>query len=355
MSDILSQEEIEALLNSLSSDDIAAMSSPEPAAEAAAPVAAAQTLGGKPNTLGGFGGSARSTSRTTIAYEVYDFRRPDKFSKDQLRTLQMLHETFARLAGSSLSAYLRTPASIDMISLEQVPYEEYLRSINQSAFTIMSLPPLTGQAVLEIEFSLIFSIIDRLLGGTGKSINRSVLTDIEKPLIKQIIERMFAALKSSWEGVVIVNPGIEGMETSAQFVQIAPPSDIVVTILFEVKVGNQRGAMSLCIPYLVLKPITQKLSAQKWFAAGTKKQSIQARKLLTYQLNHTRVDCAMELGHTKLSIKDFVALKEGDILRLDQKSDRDLIFTVGGLPKYEGRPALQGKNLVFTVSGGWEE
>jgi flagellar motor switch protein FliM len=264
-------------------------------------------------------------------------------------------ETFARLAGSSLSAYLRTPASIDMISLEQVPYEEYLRSINQSAFTIMSLPPLTGQAVLEVEFSLIFSIIDRMLGGMGKSISRNNLTDIERPLIRQIIERMFAAFKAAWEGVVIVNPGIEGMETSAQFVQIAPPSDIVVTILFEVKVGTQRGAMSLCIPYLVLKPITQKLSAQKWFAAGTKKQSTTARRLLSYQVNHVKVDCAVELGRTKLSMQDFVRLKEGDVLRLDRRSKDDIAFNVGGLPKYGGRPAMNGRNLVYTVSGAWQE
>jgi flagellar motor switch protein FliM len=344
MSEILSQAEIEALLNSLNSGDGApsvSVAAPEP--QLGTPVPAGSTMARKKST------------KTTISYEVYDFRRPDKFSKDQLRTLQMLHETFARLSGSSLSAYLRTPVSIDLISLEQVPYEEYLRTINQSVFTMMSLPPLTGQAVLEVEFSLIFSIIDRMLGGPGKSFNRSVLTDIERPLIRQVIERMFAGLKSAWEGVVIVNPGIEGMETSAQFVQIAPPSDVVVTILFEVKVGSQRGAMSLCIPYLVLKPITAKLSAQKWFASGNKKQSNQARKLLTYQINHTTVDCAVELGNARMQLKDFIRLREGDMIRLDRKSDDELTLNVGGLPKYVGRPAKNGKNLILNVTGPWEE
>jgi flagellar motor switch protein FliM len=341
VSDILSQEEIEALLNSLSSEDVTAMNNLTAPASTAAPT-----------------GSSRTSSRAqrpTVAYEVYDFRRPDKFSKDQLRTLQMLHETFARLAGSGLSAYLRTPVTIDLISLEQVPYEEYLRSINQSAFTIMSLPPLSGQAVLEIEFSLIFSMIDRMLGGPGKGLNRSNLTDIERPLVRQMIERMFAALKSAWEGVVIVNPGIEGMETSAQFVQIAPPNDIVVTILFEVKIGNQRGAMSLCIPYLVLKPITAKLSAQKWFAAGTKKQSHQTRKQLAYQVNHAKVDCTVELGKARLSVKDFLGIKKGDVLRIQRKTDEQLTLMVGGVPKFGGKPALNGKNIVFTVSEAWEE
>lgn len=333
MSDILSQAEIEALLTSLGSGADSA---------ATTPATNDRSIG-------------KRGARPTVSYEIYDFRRPDKFSKDQLRTLQMLHETFARLSGSGLSAYLRTPVSIDLISLEQVPYEEYLRTINQSVFTIMSLPPLTGQAVLEVEFSLIFSIIDRMLGGPGKAIARSVLTDIEKPLIKQIIERMFAALKSAWEGVVIVNPGIEGMETSAQFVQIAPPSDIVVTILFEVKVGNQRGAMSLCIPYLVLKPITAKLSAQKWFAAGNKKQTAHARKLLTYQVNHSKVDCSIELGQAMIAVDDFVKLKVGDMVRLNSRSDRDLRMLVGGQPKFEGTPARHGNKLVFNVSSPWEE
>lgn len=267
----------------------------------------------------------------------------------------MLHETFARLAGSGLSAYLRAPVSIDLISLEQVPYEEYLRSITQSVFTIMSLPPLTGQAVLEIEFGLVFSMIDRMLGGPGLAISRNVLTDIERPLIRQTLERMFSSLKVAWEGVVIVNPSIEGMETSAQFVQIAPPNDIVVTILFEVKVGNQRGAMSLCIPYLVLKPITTKLSAQKWFVNNSRKHSPIAKRMLTQQIQQASVDCSFELGKAHLVIKDFLRLKAGDILRLEQKTEKDLTMLVGKVPKYEGKPALNGKKLVFAVSNPIEE
>lgn len=345
MSEILSQAEIEALLNTLNSE----------AADAPAPVATAAPAKAAPGpTAPKSGGSAydpyHSKGRSNVAYEVYDFRRPDKLSKDQLRTLQMLHETFARLAGSSLSAYLRCPVQIDLISLEQIPYEEYLRSINQSVFSVLSLPPLTGQAVLEVEFGLVFSMVDRLLGGPGKAISRSNLTDIERPLVKQTIERMFSALKSAWEGLVIVNPGIEAMETSAQFVQIAPPNDISVTILFEVRVGNQRGAMSLCVPYLVLKPITTKLSAQKWFVNSSRRQSSTARKLLSTQVSQTHIDCSIRLGNAKLSIDRFLSLQPGDIVRLDQKTKRDITMLVSDVPKFFGRPALDGKNVVFSVT-----
>lgn len=345
MSEILSQAEIEALLNSLNSD----IEGPaQPAAmEPAGPIPGLP----KPDSTI----DNRALGRYSRPYEVYDFRRPDKFSKDQLRTLQMLHETFARLAGSSLSAYLRTPITMDLISIEQVPYEEYLRSISQSVFTVMSLPPLAGQAVLEIEFGLIFTMIDRMLGGPGRAIARNVLTDIERPLVRQTIERMFQTLKNAWEGVVVVNPTIEGMETSAQFVQIAPPNDIVVTILFEVKIGNQRGAMSLCIPYLLLKPVTAKLSAQKWFASSSKKQSTAARKLLSWQIHQAQVECAVRLGQANLSVREFLGLNPGDVVLLDQQTERDLLLLVGDVPKFEGKPALQGKKIVFSISNSIEE
>jgi flagellar motor switch protein FliM len=335
VSEILSESEINSLLRSLPD---------EGAGEAA------QAPAGSPKRIG-VPGAERRRTRSGAAFEPYDFRRPDKFSKDQLRTLQMVHETFARLAGSSLSAHLRTSVSLDLISLEQVPYEEYLRSISSSVFTIVSLQPLNGQAVLEVEFALVFAIIDRLLGGPGKAVQRSNLTEIERPLVETTIDRMFAALKAAWEGVVDVNPVVDGIETSSQFVQVAPPGDIVVTILFEVKVGNQRGAMSLCIPYLLLKPITTKLSAQKWFASGVKKANPQFRSQLAAQVEHTRVDCSVVLGEAKISARELVSLKAGDIVRLEQKTNEPILFRVANVAKLVGSPALQAKKLVFTVHG----
>lgn len=349
MSEVLSQAEIEALLKSLGGDQ----AETGPSASVASRQDMAQRAAKNSETSVRV--ASRLGSKQEVEYEVYDFRRPDKFSKDQLRTLQMLHETFARLASSSLSAYLRAAVNIDLISLEQVPYEEYLRSINSSVFTIMSLPPLTGQAVMEIEFGLAFSMVDRMLGGPGKTYNRNTLTDIERPLVRQSIERMFSALKTAWEGVVMVHPTVEGLETSAQFVQIAPPNDIVVMILFEFKMGSQRGAMSLCIPYLVLKPITTKLSAQKWFASGNRKANPETKRTLVSHVSHANVDCSIRLGKTRCSVKEFLSLREGDILRLDQRTANDLTMLVENQAKYAGKPAMQGKNLVFSVSNMLEE
>lgn len=340
MSDILSQDEIESLLSSLSDgNDSGGNASGSDKQESSAQSSSAS----QPN---------KRSSRSAVAYEVYDFRRPDKFSKEQLRTLQMLHETFGRLAGTNLSGLLRTNVSIDLISLEQVPYEEYLRSISSSVFTIFSIPPLSGQAAIEMEFDLIFTMIDKLLGGPGRSVKRQNLTDIEEPLFHQIVGKMFFALKSAWEGVVIVNPTIEEIETSSQFVQIAPPSDIVVSILFEVRVGDAHGALSLCIPYMVLKPITAKLSAQKWFAAtSNRKQTPAHRHALTGQLASAPVDVAIRMGKSRINVKDFLLLRKDDVIKLDQKVKQDMTLTVANQDKFHGTPSLNGNSIAFHING----
>jgi flagellar motor switch protein FliM len=338
--DILSPEEIEALLTSLATDaagDSAAEAEQEPQ--------------GAPSRTGGarsFG--AHESKRSNVSFELYDFRRPDKLSKDQLRKLHMLHETFARATSSALASYIRAPVQVELISVEQVPYEEYLRSINQSVFSILSLSPLSGQAVLEMEFSLMFTMIDRVLGGPGKAISRTSLTDIELPLCRQLLERILGALKSAWDPVVIVNPDVEVIETSSQFVQIATPNDIAVTILFELKVGAQRGAMSLCIPYLVLKPITQKLGAQKWITTTHRKRTDETRGVLSRQICQTSVPCHVELGTARLSIGEFLNLHIGDVLRLDQNREQDLKMHVVNTPRFAGRPALRGNKVVFKVT-----
>jgi flagellar motor switch protein FliM len=262
----------------------------------------------------------------------------------------MLNETFARLAGTGLSVYLRTPVSMELASLEQTPYEEYIRDLRQSAFVLTSLSPLSGQAIFEVEFEILFTLIDRLLGGPGKHFERNVLTDIEKPLVQQVLNRIFAAFRTSWEGIVTLNPIVEHIETNRQFVQITPPNDIVIVILFEVKIGEVRGAMSVCVPYLVLKPIAAKLTTQKWFVSGNRRQNENHYKALVHQVNSTSIECTVELGKTKMKTRDFLSLRKGDLIRLNQSTQGFLTLLIGGVPKFLGKPALDDKKLVFHIS-----
>ena len=338
MSDILSQSEIEQLLSSLSNE----VGSPS--------TSTGTSVGTPPKRQADPSAGHRMSHSSTVAYELYDFRRPDKLSKDQLRTLGMLHDTFARATGSSISALTRSSINVEMISMEQIPYDEYLRSISASVFGIVSLPPLSGQVVVEMETSLIFALVDKMLGGPGRPIERNNLTEIEKPLVKSILERILGALKQAWEAVIVVTPTIDGLETSSQFVSVAPPNDIVLVILFEVKIGDVRTAMSLCIPYLVLKPITVKLSAQKWFASSSRRHNPQTRRLMTSQVTNSTMDLSVLLGKSIMKFEDFYQIKVGDVIKLDQDTQKDLTLLIGNVPKYKGRPMMNGRKYVFSIT-----
>ena len=350
MADILSQAEIEALLASLSSDGDDGMPAP------AAPSLPKGAGGGaapkrEPSGFGGFSpGGAKRDNRAMMAYEVYDFRRPDKFAKDQLRTMQMLHETFARLFASSLSAYLRVPVHVDLVSVEQIPYDEYMRSLTNSIINVFSMAPLSGQALLEVEFNVILSMIDRLLGGPGSMTKgSSTLTDIEKALAESIINRALKDFHTAWEGIAQFTTKREYMETQSQFVQIVPPNDVIVSILFEIKVGEMRGAMSICIPYLLLKPITPKLSAQRWFASNTKNTGKNA-VTLAKRLEKTPVTCSVRLGSATISVEKLLELQVGDVVTLNRQQFEEVDVLIDGQIKYRGRPGIRGNKLAIHVN-----
>jgi len=327
VSDVLSKAEIESLIGTLSSE-----------AE------------GTPVRRPTQSESRPQRTRGVVAYEVYDFRRPDKFSKEQLRTLQMINEGFGRLAGSSLAANLRMPVSFELVTLEQVPYEEYLRGISSSAFILLSLPPLQGQAVLEIEFPVAFSMVDRLLGGPGRPFARQIFTDIEAPLVRELVGHLCQCLVAAWEGLAAIEPKVDGIEVSSQFVQISPPSDIVISSLFEVRMEDTRGALSLCIPYTMLKGVTSRLSGNRWIAAGNRKQARKADSALDSMIRGVDVSCAIRMAPTPIRFEDFTKIEVGQVIPLNHKVDQDLVFLVQGIPLHSGKMALDGSNLAFTVT-----
>ena len=195
--------------------------------------------------------------------KIYDFRRPDKFSKDHIRTLQMMHETFARLITTALSAQLRALVGVHVASVDQLTYEEFIRSTpNPTTLAVINMNPLKGSAVLEIDPSITFTIIDKLFGGLGEAtkICRE-LTDIELSVMEEIITAMLDDLRTSWSNVIDLRPKLENIETNPQFAQIAPPSDMVILVTLETKVGYVEGMTNLCIPYKTISSIIDNLSA----------------------------------------------------------------------------------------------
>jgi flagellar motor switch protein FliM len=317
-----------------------------PSGAAPAPKGAAA---GRPATIPGLGAGGFGR---TVACQLYDFRRPDKFSKDQMRTLQMLHETFARLYSSALSAHLRATVQVELLSVEQIPYDEFMRSITGNPLiAIFSMPPLGGQALLEADQSIFFAMMDRLLGGPGLAVaRRGDLTEIEKTLASQIVKRALRELKSAWESITPIEPNLDGLETSAQFVQIVPPNDTVILLLFQVKVGDVLGTMTLCVPYVSLKPIASKLSAQRWFASTGKKGSDPGHaRQLAQLIQSTQVSCVARLGTATITVEDLLRLTPGDVLVTGTPYGGEVEVLVGTSVKFRGQAGTQRRKMVVRI------
>ena len=199
--------------------------------------------------------------------KIYDFKRPDKFSKEQIRTMSIIHEMFARLATTCLSAQLRSMVHVHVASVDQLTYEEFIRSIpTPTTLAIINFHPLHGNAIMEIDPSITFSIIDRLAGGTGEEIkSQHELTDIEQSLMEEIIVRLLDNLREAWTQVIDLQPKLAQIDTNPQFAQIVPPTEMIVLVTFEARVDDIEGMINLCIPYITIETVIERLTAAYWY------------------------------------------------------------------------------------------
>ncbi len=321
MTDVLSQQEIDALLTAISTGD---------SEEKEIEVAAEQQR----------------------QVKIYDFKRPDKFSKDQIRTLQMMHETFARLTTTSLSAQLRTLVHVHVASVDQLTYEEFIRSIpSPTTLGVINMDPLKGSSILEIDPSITFTIIDRLFGGSGEAtkMNRE-LTDIELSVIEGIIVRVLGNLRESWSNVIDLRPRLGNIETNPQFAQIVPPNDMVVLITLETKVGDVEGMTNFCIPYITIEPIISKLSAQYWYSSIRKGATRENFNILKDRISEMNVDVVAQLGNVEVAMRDVIGLQEGDIIKLPSTKVTDtLMLKIGNAQKFYCRPGIVGKRMAVQI------
>lgn len=318
MTDILSQEEIDQLLEAISSGEV----------------------------------ETEETIADNKKVKIYDFKRPDKFSKDQIRTVQMMHETFARLTTTALSAKLRSMVQVHVSSVDQLTYEEFTRSIpNPTTLALISMDPLKGSAILEMDPSITFTIIDRLFGGTGEPIKISrELTDIELSVIEGNVVQILGNLRESWSTVIDLRPRLGSIETNPQFAQIVPPNEMVMLITLETKIGESEGMMNLCIPYITIEPIIQKLSAQYWFASARQIDSDSNKKVIQGRLEKVMTDIKVEVGSVDLTFRELINIQKGDIIKLNNTDLRDdFIFKIGDRPKFKCRPGRVGSKLAVQI------
>lgn len=286
--------------------------------------------------------------------KVYDFKRPDRFSKDQIRTLFMLHESFSRLLNTYLSASLRTMVDIEVLSVEQLTYQEFVQSMtNPSVIGILALPPLKGNIIVEVGTDVAFAYIDRVFGGEGRSgIKSRALTDIETAVMRRFIDTVTNYFREAWSNVVEFRPNFESMETNPQFAQIVPPSDMVVLITIHIKMGDVDGMMNICIPYLVLEPVMSKLTTSFWVASSVDKESSPEQVAeLQRKIERTRVAFTVELGSVNITINEFLTLGFGDVLQLDTMAKDELVCYVGSNAKFRAHPGTSGKRMAVQISG----
>lgn len=285
--------------------------------------------------------------------KTYDFKRPDKFSKDQIRTLFMLHESFSRLLNTYLSTHLRTLVNVEVASVEQLTYQEFVQSLaNPSVISILAVPPLKGNIILEVNTEIAFAFIDRVFGGEGRTgIKPRVLTEIEEVVIRRFIDAAMGHLKEAWSNVTEFNPVLEATESNPQFTQIVPPSDMVVIVTIQMKVGDVDGMMNICIPYFVLEPIMSKLTTTFWVASSVSKDDDPEQvKILQRKIEHTSVPFVVQLGSVDITINEFLTLGFGDVLQMDTKVNDNLLCLVGQKPKFYCRPGTSGKKMAVQIT-----
>lgn len=310
------------------------------------------------NQLSGQGAVPEKEAIDGRRVKSFDFRfnkRLDKFSNNQLHTLRTLHENFTRLLNNSLSVYLRTRVEASIISIEQINYGDFIASIGvQSILGIFSMDPLPGSGIVQVDLNLVFSIIDRLLGGPGWFPNRlRDLTDIERTLMQRFMARMLNSYRESWNYLLTLSLKIEALDSNPQFIpRIIPLDQIVAYVSMELKIGDMAGVMNFCLPYLVLQSITQQLTDFQWSPSLIAGRGITDEDVaqLTRNIERADVEVEVELAKTVVSLRDLVALREGDVVVFDKLTTEPLSARVNAKDKFRVFPGINKDHLAVSVA-----
>jgi flagellar motor switch protein FliM len=283
----------------------------------------------------------------------YDFRRPDKFSKDQIRTLQMIHENFVRPLQTYFAGRFRTMVQMVVGSVDQNTYAEFTRSIsNPSVICPFTMAPLPGTCVLDINPLVAFPMIDRLFGGPGAALPQlRPLTEIEAAVMQGVIRGTIDVYGEAWKNIADFTLSSGSIETNPLFVQVAAPSEIVITVAIDVRVGEHVGVITLCLPHLTLEPVLDKLSAHNWFKTQSREVRPGDMRALESTVGSARVTVVAELGRTDLTIGEILDLAVGDVVVLDNRLTDSVQVQVGNQPKFLGKPGRARGRMAVEITG----
>ncbi|WP_457597309.1 flagellar motor switch protein FliM [Hydrogenimonas sp.] len=312
MADILSQEEIDALLEAVEDE-----------------------------------GTPEALEREEEVFDqrqitLYDFKRPNRVSKEQLRAFRGIHDKMARSLASQISSVMRSIVEIQLHSVDQMTYGEFLMSLpSPTSFNVFSMKPLDGSGILEINPSIAFPMVDRLLGGTGEPYETSrEFTDIELNLMDTILRIIMGTLKEAWAPVVELYPNVESKESSPNVIQIVAQNEIVVMVVMEIVIGHSSGMMNICYPVITLESILNKLASRDFMLTETSAKKSRNKELKAL-VGGARVTVNAFLGDAELSLKELLALEKGDIIRLDRPADDTAVVNADGKDRFIARIGLR--------------
>jgi flagellar motor switch protein FliM len=319
MADVLSQNEIDALLSALSTGEIES-----------------EEVG-------------KDEEKHKI--KLYDFRSPQKFSKEHIRTLELIHDNYARIISNYLTGQTRQNVKVKIETVEQITYEEFIHSVqNPTIITIFKMPPLTGTIIFETNPQFSLQVIDVLLGGKGdRKAETKEFTDIDKNIMRQITTGMINNLKMAWDSILDVEPEVETIETNPAVNQTMAPNDPVALITFSVEMNKKSTFINMCLPYLSIEKILDKLVVQYAFRSDDESLMAESREKIEKGINKVDVDVIAELGHSSLTVDDFLKLTVGDVIKLDTKCSSPVKVYVGNEECYYAKPGIAGKNMGVVI------
>ncbi|HAZ90354.1 MAG TPA: flagellar motor switch protein FliM [Eubacterium sp.] len=319
MGEVLSQDEIDNLLKALSSGELDA-----------------EEMKNEPEKV----------------VKNYDFARPSKFSKEHLRTMEIIFEHYGRLISTNLPAYLRKPVSVDVINSEAVIYQEFSNALsNPVLLGVVNLSPLKGNIIMELAPNIGFSIIDRLLGGAGLGLDKSRdFSEIELSIIERIMVILVNLLREPWLSVIDFAPRLERIETNSQFSQIIAPNEMVAIITINIKIGEVEGLMNVCLPYITLKPIMDKLNTKYWFSTMRERDENTYTDTIESLIAKSEIPIKAVLGKSIISVGDFNNIAVGDIIKLDSMLDSELDVYVGNIKKFTALPGTSNDKYAVRLT-----
>lgn len=319
MADVLSQNEIDALLKQLSSGELDV---------------------------------DEMNDEPSMKIKEYDFARPAKFSKEHLRTLEIIFENFGRLVSSNLPAYLRKNVQVDVMNSEAVTYSEFSNALsNPVLLGIVDFAPLSGNIVVELASNLGFTIIDRMLGGLGEPLEKArEFSEIELGVLERIFSILVDLLREPWQNVVQIHPRLERIETNSQFAQIISPSEMIAIITINMTIGNVEGLMNVCLPFITLEDVMDKLNTKYWFSTMQSKDEETYNEFIEIAINKAQIPIKALLGKSSLSVMDFINLQVGDIIRLDSHVEDELDVYVGNIVKFKALPGSGAEKYAVKVT-----